>query len=271
MKPPRESSLVVALQRFIVLLAVLLTGCAGQNVHGDAVRISHAIVLIEPTGTADTYEYAVLNAEGLPPPGTSLNFYQDGIWLGRSRLEGLSESPVDNDAKLVFSPAMQLDAATLLTGRDINPGGKYRSRPATPDERAGLMTLAHVSSLDAGRVHSEDEFTIITDSSGRQGDVAVYTSRVVSGLDDPQADMQLRAYLGIFVKDGAGNWRHEYADTKSGCEGCESQPPSYSLVGFGEVHTPEHLTLLFRTWAYESSGFSQHEVCSSGQAGWLAP
>lgn len=239
-------------------------------------RGNHAARLLHlsPTQAPDTYEISGLDGDEIPASGTVFHFYRDGVSLGKARLMSMAETSISEEFLVRFYPAMHTTGETLLSDRDINPGDRYKARPGTPAERSELLALGGLpthapASIDAGDSPQAVALTIVTDTTRKRGDVAVYTAELYPrGPDD---EINLLSYLGIFVRDASGRWRVEHIQKQAGCDGCEAQPNSYSLVSFGDLRGTGNLALLFRTLGYESWGYPTYELDRAGKGTWLWP
>lgn len=150
--------------------------------------------------------------------------------------------------------------------------GNYKARSATPSERLELTAFdtpsRHGPLPSRQDLRRSEVVTVITDTSGKRSDVAVVTSE--TRWIDSKGDFHLRSYLGIFARSLSRKWRIEHTQAQSGCDGCESQPISYSLAGLGDVRKAGKLVLLFDVQAYETWGMSAYELGGAGRGRWLS-
>jgi len=257
------------------LVAACLIGCAG---HASTLADEHrdaSVFLLDPTDIPGTYDYGSLNVEPFPSAPKAFNFYLHGKSLGRAQLVSSADPEVGEGIVASFSPTMDIAAGTLIADRDINPGGRYEARPATQAEHAELVRMEGSIGRpsippkpgDGGR--RSEVLTIVTDRSRQLGDVAIHSSETY--WKDSNGETSLASFVGIYVRSTSGQWRVEYTESHSGCDGCESQPRSWSLVGFGDVRGAGQLTLLFTELAYETWGISGYELNRTGKGSWLSP
>jgi len=255
------------------LLAACLIGCTG---HASILTGEHhaaSLFLLDPTDISDTFDYASLNIDPFPPQ--SRYFYRDGKSVGRAQLVSSADPEFGDDMKVSFSPKIDIAPGTLIADRDINLRGRYEARPATRAEHADLIRLEgsiespSTPSMPGDGARRSEILTIVTDRSGQRGDVAVHSSETYSL--DANGETTLRSFLGIYVRSPSGQWRVDHTESRTGCDGCESQPTSWSLVGFGDVCGAGELTLLFTELAYETWGMSGYELNRAGKGSWLSP
>lgn len=257
------------------LIAASLIGCAAHLSNPSNQHHAASLFLLDPTDISDTFDYASINIEPFPLSGKYFYFYRDGKSIGRAQLVSSADPEIGDGMKTAFSPKMDIAPGTVISDRDINPGGRYEARPATRAEHADLIRLEgsiespSTPSMPGDGARRSEVLTIVTDRSGQRGDVAVHSSDTYSL--DANGETTLRSFLGIYVRSPSGQWRVDHTESRTGCDGCESQPTSWSLVGFGDVCGAGELTLLFTELAYETWGMSGYELNRAGKGSWLSP